>query len=331
MNKIDVPNRVNEHMKEVLAKQQELADAAFATDAGFDEMRANYSAERRFWNEGGPQPSRIVEDALPGPHGEIPVRFYYPSGEKNLPALIYLHGGGFVVGNIDTHDRIMRILCEQSGAVVVGIDYRLSPEAKFPSAIEETVAVAQHLHAKGAAYDIDGNNLSFAGDSAGANLCLGAALYLRDEEDDCSFIKTLILYYGLFGLHDSVSQRLLGGSWDGLTRADIDYYLACYCTDVEKDTQSPYLDCFRADYSKGLPACYIAAAEYDPLRDDSMLLALLCKENGITYHYEMYKGVIHAFLHHSRMLNEASDALEHGAAFFREHHRDKPESGNRNR
>lgn len=318
MNKIDVPNLITEQMKAVLAKQNELAGDAFATDVGFEEMRANYVKERQFWNEGGPQPHRVENAFVEGPQGEIPVRFYYPSDEALLPAIIYLHGGGFVVGNLDTHDRIMRILSERTGAVVVGVDYRLSPEAKFPTAIKEGVAVAQYLHEQGAHHGIDGNDLSFAGDSGGANLSLGATLYLRDEEGDCSFIKSLILYYGLFGLRDSVSQRLLGGAWDGLTEADLDYYMECYCADKEKDLRSPYLGCLSADYSKGLPACYIAAAQYDPLRDDSATLALLCKENGIAYHYEMFEGVIHAFLHHSRMLDEANDALDHGAAFFKE-------------
>lgn len=320
MKKIDVLNRINKQMQEVLAKQEELAGDAFATDAGFEVMRENYLKERRFWNEGGPTPFRVGQAHIEGPYGEIPLRFYTPSNEPMLPAIIYLHGGGFVLGNLDTHDRIMRILAERSGAVVVGVDYRLSPEAKFPSAIEEAVTVAQYLHVHGEKYGIEGDDLSFAGDSGGANLSLGAALYLRDEEGDCSYIKTLILYYGLFGLKDSVSQRLLGGSWDGLTQSDLDYYMDCYCADKEQDMKSPYLDCLSADFGLGLPACYIAAAEFDPLRDDSATLALLCQENNIPHRYEMFTGVIHAFLHHSRMLDEANDALEHGATFFKEHH-----------
>lgn len=320
MNKIDVPKLITKQMQAVLAKQNELAGDAFATDVGFEEMRENYVKERRFWNEGGPQPHRIENTSIPGPHGDIPVRFYYPNNEEQLPAIIYLHGGGFVVGNLDTHDRIMRILSERTGAIVVGVDYRLSPEAKFPSAIEESAAAALYLHENGAQYGIDGDDISFAGDSGGANLSLGTTLYLRDEKGGCPFVKTLILYYGLFGLKDSASQRLLGGSWDGLTQADLDYYMDCYCADKETDLNSPYLDCLSADYSAGLPACYIAAAEYDPLRDDSAVLAMLCKENGITYRHEMFDGVIHAFLHHSRMLDEANDALEHGATFFRENH-----------
>lgn len=320
MSKIDVLSRINKQMRAVLAKQDELAGDAFSTSGGFVEMRKNYLAERRFWNEGGPVPFRIEDALTEGPYGDIPLRFYVPSDESVLPAIVYLHGGGFVLGNLDTHDRIMRVLSERSGAVVVGVDYRLSPEAKFPSAIEEAVTVAEYLHVHGAKHGIDGDDLSLAGDSGGANLSLATALYLRDEEGDCSFIKTLLLYYGLYGLRDSVSQRLLGGSWDGLTQADLDYYMDCYCADKERDMRSPYLDCLSADFSKGLPACYIASAQYDPLRDDSAALALLCQENGITHKYEMFDGVIHAFLHHSRMLDEANDALEHGATFFRENH-----------
>lgn len=318
MNKIDVLSRLTPQMTAVLEKQNELAGEAFATNVGFEEMRTNYREERMFWNEGGPMLHETRDGVIAGPYGDIPVRYHVPNDGENLACIIYIHGGGFVVGNLDTHDRIMRILADKTGAIVVGVDYRLAPESKFPSAVIESATVAEYLHEKGAEHGIDGNRLSFAGDSGGAHLSLATTLYLRDEKHDSSYIKSLILYYGWFGLRDSPSMRLLGGSWDGLTKADWDYYMDCYFNETA-DADSPYADCLSADLTRDMPACYIAAAQFDPLKDDSITLAAIFEEYGIPYKFEIFEGVIHAFLHHSRMLEAAQEALEHGAAFYREH------------
>lgn len=362
-NKADVLSLINPQMKRVLAKQQELAGDAFATDVGFEEMRENYVRERRFWNEGGPRMARIVDDAVTGMDGStIPVRYYYPSiaprsieeravpstGEQAArsldeqavpslseqaasspevpkrsvarPAIVYIHGGGFVVGSPDTHDRITRMLADRTGAVVVSVDYPLSPEAKYPAALEACVSVARYLHEQGAAHGIDGEDLSFAGDSGGANLSLASFLYLRDEDGDASFVRSLLLFYGMYGLKDSRSYRLYGGPWDGMDAADMDYYFDCYCADKASDLESPYLNCFNADLERDVPPCYIAAARYDPLLDDSLLLAEMLETAGLRCELEVFDGVLHAFLHHSRMLDAAQRALDHGASFFNRVH-----------
>ncbi len=323
-NKADVLNLINTQMKAVLKKQSELAGDAFATNVGFDVMRQRYIEERRFWNEGGPVMAKIHDDVVESFDGSsIPVRYYYPSTascDSPLPAIEYIHGGGFVVGSIDTHDRITRMLAHETGAVVVSVDYPLSPEAKFPKALEACVAVAAYLHEHGDKHGILPNDISFAGDSGGANLSLASFLYLRDEMEDASFIKTMLLYYGMYGLKDSCGYRLYGGSWDGLDASDMEYYLDCYCADKEKDLQSPYLNCLSADLTKHVAPCYIASAEYDPLIDDSRTLHRMLQIHGMTSEYEEFKGVIHAFLHHTRMLDEAQRALDHGASFFRRQH-----------
>lgn len=321
MNKSDVLSRISPQMKKVLDKQNELAGDAFDTQVGFEQMRENYVKERRFWNEGGPVMAAIRETTVSVPDdAPVHVRFYVPSGAVESiglsPAIVYIHGGGFVVGGPDTHDRITRILAQETGAIVVSVDYPLSPEAKFPQALKACVSVARYLHEQGADEGIDGEDISFAGDSGGASLSLSSFLYLRDEVGECSYVRSLLLYYGMFGLRDSISKRLFGGSWDGMTEADLDYYLECYCGDVAVDAENPYIDCFNADLTQGLPPCYIAAAEFDPLRDDSVLLADIMEENCEPCEFEIFPGVLHAFLHHSRMLDEAQCALDDGARFF---------------
>ncbi|MEG0991572.1 MAG: acetyl esterase [Gordonibacter sp.] len=327
MNKLDVLAKINPQMKAVLAKEDELAGDANDTSVGFEQMRENYVAGRAFWAEGGPVMAEKRDFAVAGPHGAIPVRFYYPTqetlrgcstGSPETPGIVYVHGGGFVLGNLDTHDRFCRILAEKTGAVLVAVDYRLSPEAKFPSAVEEVAAVARYLHERGAVHGIDGERLAFAGDSGGAHLDLAATLYLREECGGADWVKCLMLYYGWFGLKDSASMRLLGGPWDGLTEEDWLYYRTMYASDVAELEASPYANLFLNDLTRDMPACYVAAAGLDPLRDDSAALAAILEEHGIPCRYEAFEGVIHAFLHYTKMLDEANDALEHGATFYRQ-------------
>lgn len=328
MNKLDVLSLISPQMKAVLAKESELVGDANDTSVGFEAMRANYVAGRAHWVEGGPCMALKADGTVEGPFGPIPVRFYYPTegraaasaaGRPESPAIVYVHGGGFVLGNLDTHDRICRILAQKTGVAVVAVDYRLSPESKFPSAVRETAAVASYLHEQGGAHGIDGDALSFAGDSGGAHLSLAATMYLREELGSSEFVKCLLLYYGWFGLADSSSMRLLGGPWDGLTEEDWRFYMQMYADDPSDLQKSPYANLFLNDLTRDMPACYIAAAEFDPLRDDSATLAAICDQYGIPHRYEVFEGVIHAFLHYTKMLDAANEALGNGAAFYRRH------------
>ena len=317
-NKLPVLDLITDQMRAVLDKSAELAPDAYATDVGLDELRQAYVVERRFWNEGGPVMAATIDDRVPTPHGEVGIRCHLPVAGTDLPAVVYVHGGGFVVGNLDTHDRIMRMLAAESGAAVVGIDYALSPEAKFPVGIEQCAALARHLLDHGADYHVDGTRLAFAGDSGGATMSLATTLLLRDQADagaPAVPVSALALYYGLYGLRDSMSRRLLGGPWDGLTEDDLAYYLDCHLANPA-DARSPYLDCLGADLSRGIPPTYLVAAELDPLRDDTATLAALLTQLRVPCSHEVFPGVLHAFLHNSRMLDAAAVALAHGGAFL---------------
>lgn len=329
MNKLDVLSYISPKMQAVLDKDAELAGDATLNDTSIslDEMRKNYTRSRAWWNEGGPQMALSFDEMLCGPYGDLPVRFYYPTQESvcarlsqgsALPAIVYVHGGGFVVGNLETHDRICRMLAQQSKVVVVAVDYRLSPESRFPHPIHEVAAVATYLHECGATYGIDGDRLSYAGDSGGAHLNLAATMYLREQPAGAHFIKCLLLYYGWFGLSDSSSMRLYGGSFDGMTEDDWRYYQHSYAQNPADLITSPLANLFLNDLSHDMPACYLAASALDPLLDDSATLAALCKEHDIPCLYDVFPGVLHAFLHYSKMLDEADIALERGARFYRQ-------------
>ncbi|HEY3548513.1 MAG TPA: alpha/beta hydrolase fold domain-containing protein [Propionicimonas sp.] len=332
LTKLPVLDRVSEQMRAVLATSAELASDAYATDAGLAQMRQAYAVERRFWNEGGPAMVRTLDASVRTPHGDVATRWHLPRDGHDLPVVVYLHGGGWVVGNLDTHDRIMRALAHESGAAVLGVDYALSPEAKFPVAVEQCAAVVQQLLDGGpgarpvVAGDspttgpgVDSRRIAIAGDSGGANMALATALLLRDRAAAGARpvpLRALALYYGLYGLRDSASRRLLGGPWDGLTEADLAYYTECYLADPA-DERSPYVDCLSADLSVGVPPCYLASAELDPLRDDSAALAQMLTVRGVPVEHDVFDGVLHGFLHHSRMLDDAVVALRRGGDFLR--------------
>ena len=316
-NKIEVLKHLSPEMLEVLRYQDEHAKDAFNTvGLSYPEIRANYVQERRFWNEGGPEMHETVDVSVPCEGSQVLTRIFYPTARRPNACIFYLHGGGFTVGSVETHDRIMRILAHASGCIVVGVDYSLSPEAKFPKAVLECAQVCAYYRENAARYGINPGKLGFAGDSGGANLSMGAYLWLRDHSEDSSYVKGLLLYYGGYSLSDSKTMRLYGGPWGGLTEEDLDFYMDMYFARPE-DRQSPYYNFYNNDLTRRMPACFIASCEFDPLRDDSETLYAILSEKGIPCLYKMYPGTIHAFLHYSRMMKAAEEAIVEGGLYFK--------------
>ncbi|MCT1550808.1 alpha/beta hydrolase fold domain-containing protein [Brevibacterium casei] len=296
----------------------------------FAAARAEYRAERAFWNEDGPTMAQTLDANIRVGDVEVRVRIHRPSDDSTLPGVVFLHGGGFSLGDLDTHDRIARVIAVASGAAVIAVDYSLSPEAIFPQALLECAAVIDRLVAHGGTWGIDGSRLAVAGDSAGAMLALGAALLLRDEperiqhtpervgvEKAFTSIRALLLFYGGHGLTDSESRRLFGGAWDGMTPEAL-ASIATLHYSSPADAESPYVNHLGADL-RGLPPTFIAAAGLDPLRDDSRALAALLRRAGTEVEYIEYPQVLHSFLHFGRMLDEANAALEAASTFAASH------------
>jgi acetyl esterase len=314
MTAISITERLDPQMAAALAKQAELQPALRSWhDAPLDQVRAHYMRDRAYWNEGGPEMAAVREERVAGPHGAIPVRVYYPVRAPRLPAILYIHGGGWIVGSPDTHDRIMRVLADRSGAAVAGIDYRLSPEHKFPVAHEECVAVLDHLRTRGAAWNLDPRRLAVAGDSAGAHMGLPSCLAFRAGGHDV--IRAAALVYGGFGLRDSPSRRLYGTAECGMSAEDLAYYVACL-TRTPDDLEDPRFDVLQNDMT-GLPPTFIAAAELDPLLDDSTLLAALLARAEVPHRLRVYPGVLHGYLHLGRMVDAAERTLSDAAGWLK--------------
>lgn len=314
MTILEYEQRLHPQMIAVLKKQAEIVpDAGRVYEMEANEARAQYARGRRYWNADAPQLSEIVDTHINGPAGRIPVRIYLPTDERPLPALVYLHGGGWVVGNLDTHDKIMRLLALRSGIAVIGVDYHLAPEHKFPTAIDECHTVVAHVRDRGSDWGIDPRRLAIGGDSAGANLAMAVALALRDTQP--SLLSLLVLVYGVFGLGDSPSRRLFGNRDGSLSNKDMDYYYACYARGAE-DRLDRRLDVLTADL-RALPPAFITAAGMDPLLDDSVTLHALMQSAGVASRLKIYDGVLHGFLHYSRMLDTANEAIDDTAQALR--------------
>lgn len=287
-----------------------------------EDYRQDYLDERIFWNENGPTPAKVTEETVEGPNGSIPVRLHYPKcSDKPQRITIYFHGGSFMLGNNDTHSRVMRIFSQESDTVVIGVDYRLAPAYKFPSWLDEGVAVIRYFHTHGAKYGLDGDDISLCGDSAGGFLALSTALYLRDHDQDISYLRALVLYYGAYGMRDSVSYRLWGNEIDGIMREDNVGLYPASVIDAE-NMHSPYFDLLSNDLTHDVPPCFICCGTADPLLDNSTVLYEILKDKGMPCTLKLYPGVMHAFVHYSRMMEDARDALRLGGQYVRDHAKD---------
>jgi len=307
---------VNWQQARVLEMQAEYA-AAFDTQGGtYEEMRAAYREERKMWNSGGPVMEETLDFEVPFEESKVPVRLLRPVKEDKLPVIFFIHGGGYVLGDNDTHNLVQRKLAAYSGCIVVGIDYSLSPEVVYPRALNECTEACKYILENADEYGIDPDKIGFAGDSGGANLSMGVTMKLRDGGFDISRIKGNILYYGAYGLKASISSNLHGGSWDGMSEEDLAFYWGIYLGKDVEPVDCPYFDILMNDLTHNVPPCFIVSAELDPIRDDSKLLYEILSNNNIQCEYHEYKGALHAFIHYSKVMDDAEDALRRGAHFF---------------
>jgi len=308
--------RLDPQMAAALKKKEEIAAqlGAGPVNPSPEESRARVLAEKRFWNEDPIFLPQVEDVSIPGPHRDVRVRVYRPDTGNVLPAVVYIHGGGWVRCNIETHDRLCRILARESGATVLSVDYAMAPEHKFPIPLDECVAAVLAIRDRAAELRIDPARMALSGDSAGGNLALAAALDLRTTEP--GLVKALVLYYGVFGTDlDTESYTVLGDGRFGLSRADMDAYWAAYLRS-DRDRDDPRAAPLKADLS-GLPPAFLAAAELDVLRDDTLRLAARMRELGLPHELKRYPGVCHGFLDQSRMVDAGVAALADGAGFLR--------------
>src|SRR5712692_6227052 len=265
---------------------------------------------------GEPEPVANVENRLiPGPASDIPIRIYTPSGNGPFPVLVFFHGGGWVICDLDTHDDICRSLTNQAACIVVSVDYRLAPEHKFPAAPEDCYAATQWVAANAAALNGDPQRIAVGGDSAGGNLAAVVPLMARDRGGP-KLVYQLMIYPvtdhyspGTLSLHENADGYFL-------TRDDMIWFVNHYLSS-EADAKDPYAYPLQAKDLSGLPPAMIITAEFDPLRDEGEYYAARLREAGVPVVATRYNGMIHGFVSFAAMLDQGKKAIEEAAAGLR--------------
>ena len=289
--------------------------------AGMDALVDSSPAQARELFAGGALPAgseevaRVENRALPGPAGEIPVRIYTPAGgAAPRPGLAYFHGGGFVIGSLDTHDGTCRQLANAAECVVVSVDYRLAPEHPFPAALEDCYAATRWIAERAGALGVDPARIAVAGDSAGGNLCAVVALLAR-ERGGPALVHQLLLYPVTDYAFDTPSYA---ENADGylLTRAMMAWFWNHYL-ETEADGANPLASPLRAASLAGLPRAHVITAEFDPLCDEGEAYAARLVEAGVPTVATRYDGMIHGFFSMAGVLDAGKRALAEVAGELR--------------
>jgi acetyl esterase len=263
---------------------------------------------------GGPKLAVSEDRWLPVRGRRIQCRVHLPPGPGPHPVLVYIHGGGWVWGSIDTHDRLMREYAAAAGCAVIGPDYALSPEAVFPQALEECAGVLRWVAEHGAEWGLDTGRIVLGGDSAGANLAAGLALYLR-EAGDGPALRGLLLNYGVFDSRlDTPSYREFATGY-GLSVERMRFYWSVYAPQLA-DRLSPYAAPLRGDLG-GLPPCLLHIAELDVLASENHAMAAKLREAGVPVESAVFAGTVHGFLRSVGHVGKARRAVAEASAWLR--------------
>ena len=265
-----------------------------------------------------PQMALCEDISIPGPAGAIAVRHYRPAGSaagQKLPALVFFHGGGWVIGDLDTHDVLCREFSNGAGCAVFAIDYRMGPEHPFPAAIDDAIAATRHFSGHAADYNIDATRMAVGGDSAGGNMSAVVALAVRDAGGPK--LKYQLLIYPATDQRMRHPSHKSNGAGYLLTRELIEYFRGHYLPDAkhyEDWRASPLL----AKDLSGLPPAYVLTAGFDPLVDEGREYADRLAAAGVEVEYRCFDDMVHGFIIMGGVLDTARVAVAGCAARLRQ-------------
>jgi acetyl esterase len=281
------------------------------------EARVAYKKARALAQPEPPQVARVEALEAAGPGGPIPLRAYRPQGSREgevLPVLVFMHGGGWTIGDLDTHDVPCRELCNRAGCAVIAVDYRLAPEHRFPAAVDDAIAAVRWIAAHAPQLAIDPRRLAVGGDSAGGNLAAVTALTLRDSGGPPLVLQLLI--YPATDFRANTPSHAQNGSGYLLTREAIDYFTNSYLTSAHDISDWRASPAFAPSF-RGLPPAFVLTAGYDPLRDEGAQYAQLLRDAGVAVEYVCFDAQIHGFITMSKVIDAAGLAFDRCAGALR--------------
>ena len=255
----------------------------------------------------------VVNRQVPGPAGEIPVRVYTPAPGSRFPGLIFFHGGGFVLGTLDSSDRMCRELAYLAGCVVVSIDYRLAPEHPFPAAVDDACAATRYVMEHAGEFGIDENQVAIGGESSGANLATVTALKRRQNAVPALTFQLLV--YPLVDFADDSTSMREFASGHFITSEMLAFFERHYLGPA--DRRHPDASPLHADL-RGLPPAFVMTAECDPLRDQGEAYARELDRAGVAVTMKRYDGMIHPFFSLAGIIDGGKTAIADAAALLRQ-------------
>ena len=293
-----------------------------------------YAAEKVGFEAVGLQNARAMLDAFPdmvdlpaveigevrdleisGAAGPLKARLYLPKNqEPNSPALVFFHGGGWVMGGLDSHDRPCRRICDIANIPVLAVDYRLAPEHPFPAAIDDAETAFHWLCEHSGEFGIDQNRLAVGGDSAGGNIAASLSLSLRGDDRGEPVFQFLI-YPALQPFGRAKSHEAFGQGY-ALDIADMDFFISSYAGASANELTDSRLWPLLCDQFEGAPSAYIISAGHDPLQDDAFAYAGMLEKAGVSTHHAHYEGMTHGFCSMTALSASALKALEDGAKYL---------------
>lgn len=285
-----------------------------ATELTPEQVRKNSALSRAAVERERESVGKIEERSIPGPAGNIPVRIYRPESAGTHPLIMLFHGGGWVVGDLDTEDATCRGLCRRVGAVVISVDYRLAPETAYPGAVDDCFAATVWAIGHAEELGIDASRVATSGTSAGGNLSGAVAMMARDRGGPA--IAHQLLFCPVIDADFDRSSYIRNATDYGLTRDGMIWFWDHY-TGSGDDRYEPYASLIRAEDLSGLPDTTIIAAEFDPLVDEAVAYGDALKAAGVKTRCTVYDGMTHGFNGYVGVVDAAKVALDEAAAGIR--------------
>ena len=293
-------------------------DSITATAAPFDQLTVEQARAGLVTTLGGlgapaEEVGHVEEREVPAGSRSVRVRVYRPRGAGPHPLVLLLHGGGWALGDLETHDGVARAICNAAPAVVVAVDYRRAPEHRFPAALEDAFACLVWSAENARALGADPGRIVVGGDSAGGNLSAALALLARDRR--AAAIAGQVLVYPVLDARCDTPSYRENGSGYFLTLEKMQWFWKMYLPEGD-DGSNPYASPLRSTDLSGLPPALVITAEYDPLRDEGERYVAALRAAGVHATCKRYDGQIHAFFSMGGVVPEAHDVIEQAAKFI---------------